>query len=72
MVTAGIVSAHERERIEAEVIDTFLTELGQFQSRDGPFESFHIWIIVEDEKTVAHEWRHKSYHSQKYLVSLHV
>ena len=59
MVATGIVSVDERERIEDEEIDTFLTELGQFQSRDGPFESPHIWIIVEDEKTVAHEWYDK-------------
>ena len=39
MVPTGIVSIEERERVEAEAIDTFLTELGQFQSREGPFQS---------------------------------
>ena len=59
MVPTGIVSIEERERVEAEAIDTFLTELGQFQSREGPFQSRHIWIIAEDEKTMAHDWHHK-------------
>ncbi len=39
MIPAGIVNSEKRERIKAEVIDTFLTELGQFQSREGPFQS---------------------------------
>jgi hypothetical protein len=59
MVPTGIVSTEERERVEAEVIDIFLTELGQFQSMEGPFQSRHIWIIAEDEKTMTHGWHHK-------------
>ncbi len=59
MVPTGIVSIEERDRVEAEAIDIFLIELGQFQSREGPFQSRHIWIIAEDEKTMAHDWHQK-------------
>ncbi len=38
MVSVGIVDEQERERVEAEVIDTFLTELEQFQTKSGPFQ----------------------------------
>ena len=59
MVPAGIVDEQERERVEAEVIDTFLTELEQFQTKSGPFQPRHMWIIAENSKTLAHEWHHK-------------
>ena len=45
--------------MEAEVIDTFLTELEQFQTKSGPFQPRHMWIIAENSKTLAHEWHHK-------------
>ena len=59
MVPAGIVSEQERERVEAEVIDTFLTELELFQTKSGPFQPRHMWIIAEDTKALAHVWHHK-------------
>ena len=54
IVPAGIVCEQEREREEAEVIDTFLTELELFQTKSGTFQPGHMWIIAEDTKTLAH------------------
>ena len=46
MVSAGIVDEQEWERVEAEVIDTFLTELEQFQTKSGPFQPRRMWIVA--------------------------
>jgi hypothetical protein len=47
----------ERERVEAEVIDTFLTELELFQTKSGPFSL----IICESSPRIqrAQVWHHK-------------
>jgi hypothetical protein len=59
IVPAGIVGEQEREREEAEVIDTFLTELELFQTKSGPFQPCHMWIIAEDTKALVHVWHHE-------------
>ena len=59
MVPAGIVCDQERGRVEAEVIDAFLTELELFHTKCGLFQPQHMWIIAEDIKTLAHVWQHK-------------
>ena len=53
MVPAKIVGEQERERVEA-IVDTFLTEIEPFQTKSGPFQPRHMWIIAEDTKTLAH------------------
>ena len=73
MVPAGIVSEQERERVEAEVIDTFLTELELFQTKSGPFSL----IICGSLQRIQRLWHmcgitSTHFHSPKYLVSLHV
>jgi hypothetical protein len=50
------------------VLDKFLTELSDFQYRQGVFAKAHIWIIAEDEQYLAHIWHEKySVPETKYL-----
>ena len=49
----------EREVLEAHLIDTFLSELSDFQNHQGPFASSHPWIIAQNEDVIAHEWHEK-------------
>ena len=59
LVPVDIVNSDDQERAKAVVIDTFLMDLRQFQNKEGHFQSCHIWIIAEDENTLAHEWHQK-------------
>ena len=59
MVPVHVVDRHEKELLEAQLIDTFLSELRDFQNRQGPFASSHPWIIAMNEDVIAHEWHEK-------------
>ena len=41
MVPVEVVGRDEREVFEAQLIDAFLSELRDFQNRQGPFASSH-------------------------------
>jgi len=56
MVPVDVVDRAQREIIEAQLIDTFLSELRDFQNRQGPYASSHPWIIARNEDVIAHEW----------------
>jgi len=60
MVLVHVVHRTERELLEAQLIDTFLSKLHGFQNHQGPFTSPHPWIIAWNEDVIAHEW-HKKY-----------
>ena len=73
LVPVDIVNSDDQERAEAVVIDTCLMDFRQFQNKEGHFQSCHIWIIAENENTLAHEWHQKySLPFTKVLASLHV
>ena len=59
MVPVHVVDRAERELLEAQLIDTFLSELRDFQNCLGPFASSHPWIIAQNEDVIAHEWHEK-------------
>ena len=59
MVPVEVVDRAERELLEAQLIDTFLSELRDFHNRQGPFASSHPWIIAVNEDVIAHEWHEK-------------
>ena len=59
MVPVEVVDRAERELLEAQLIDTFLSELSDFQNRQGPYASSHPWIIAQNEDVIAHEWHEK-------------
>ena len=59
MVPVHVVDRAERELLEAQLIDTFLSELRDFQNRQGPYASSHPWIIAQNEDVFAHEWHVK-------------
>jgi hypothetical protein len=59
MVPVEVVDRAQREIIEAQLIDTFLSELSDFQNRQGPYASSHPWIIAQNEDVIAHEWHEK-------------
>ena len=59
MVPVEVVDRAEREVLEAQLINTFLSELRDFQNRQGPFASSHPWIIAQNEDAIAHEWHEK-------------
>ena len=58
MVPVNLVDRAERELLEAQLIDTFLSELHEFRTL-GPFASSHPLIIAWDEDVIAHEWHEK-------------
>jgi hypothetical protein len=59
-IDPNLGTSEEHERV-AMVLDKFLTELSDFQYRQGVFTKAHIWIIAEeDEQYLAHIW-HKKY-----------
>jgi hypothetical protein len=43
----------------ARLIDTFLTEYGDFVNRRNSFAQDNIWIMAKDPKVVAHHWHQK-------------
>ena len=55
MVPIHVFDRAERELYEAQLFDTFLSELWDFQNRLGPFASSHPWIIAQNEDVIAHE-----------------
>ena len=55
MVPVEVVDRAEREVLEAQLINTFLSELRDFQNRQGPFASSHPWIIAQNENVITHE-----------------
>ena len=59
MVPVHVVDRAERELLEAQLIDTFLSELHDFQNCQGPFVSSHPWIIAWNEDVIAHKWHEK-------------
>ena len=59
MVNPNITDAAERQKEEAIVIDTFYSELSDFQHHMGVFERPHIWIIAKDKNLVTHTWHEK-------------
>jgi hypothetical protein len=59
MVPVEVVDRAEREILEAQLIDTFLSESSDFQNRLGPFVSSNPWIIAQNEHVIAHEWHEK-------------
>ena len=63
MVPVDILNKDEQDHAEAIVVDTLLTELGQFQKWRAHFQSCHVWNIAEVENILAHEW-----HQQKYSL----
>ena len=50
MVPVEVVDRAEREVLEAQLIDTFLSELHDFQNCKGPSASSHPWIIAQNMK----------------------
>jgi len=49
----------ERNRQRAKLIDTFLTEYGDFINKRGAFAKDHIWITAEDPDLKAFRWHQK-------------
>ena len=54
MVPVEVVDRAQREFLEAQLIDTFLSELHDFQNHQGPFELSHPLIISRNEDVIAH------------------
>jgi hypothetical protein len=59
LIPVCIVNYEDREREEAILFDIFLTELHQFQNREGAYQQQGIWYIAELEDILAHEWHRK-------------
>ena len=49
MVPVHVVDRAERELLEAQLIDAFLSEMHHFQNCQGPFALSHQWIIARNE-----------------------
>jgi hypothetical protein len=49
----------ERRIAKAKLIDTFLTEYGDFINKRGCFARDHIWILASDPDLKAYRWHQK-------------
>ena len=72
MVPHNFDNQTDWEQEEAQVINTFLTELSDFWYCQGVFAPSNTWIIAQDENVLTHIWYEKYSRPETKVVPLPV